>query len=124
MAWYTAEPTASRPGGSPCTDALDSCGIVNATPRPVSSEGYQAALDQYRGNISSELTKVIANEDEADDSEEVDEEDLAEDSPVAQTVNIIIEYGVKAGASEPLRDTCRADCLMPAVRRIPNVNPG
>jgi len=60
----------------------------------------QAALDQYRGNISSELTKVIASEDEAEDSEEVDESDLAEDSPVAQTVNIIIEYGVKAGASD------------------------
>ena len=60
----------------------------------------QAALDQYRGNISSELTKVIASEDEADVEEEVDESDLAEDSPVAQTVNIIIEYGVKAGASD------------------------
>ncbi len=60
----------------------------------------QAALDQYRGNISSELTKVIATDDDADDSEEVDEDDLAEDSPVAQTVNIIIEYGVKAGASD------------------------
>lgn len=60
----------------------------------------QAALDQYRGNISSELTKVIAVDDLPDDSEEVSEEDLAEDSPVAQTVNIIIEYGVKAGASD------------------------
>lgn len=60
----------------------------------------QAALDQYRGNISSELTKVIANNDEAPEDEEVDESDLAEDSPVAQTVNIIIEYGVKTGASD------------------------
>jgi type IV pilus assembly protein PilB len=60
----------------------------------------QAALDQYRGNISSELTKVIAAEDEAETDEEIDENDLAEDSPVAQTVNIIIEYGVKAGASD------------------------
>lgn len=60
----------------------------------------QAALDQYRGNISSELTKVIASNEEAEESEEVDEDDLAEDSPVAQTVNIIIEYGVKAGASD------------------------
>jgi len=60
----------------------------------------QATLDQYRGNISSELTKVIASEDEAEDSEEIDESDLAEDSPIAQTVNIIIEYGVKAGASD------------------------
>lgn len=60
----------------------------------------QSALDQYRGNISSELTKVISSEDDADDSAEIDESDLAEDSPVAQTVNIIIEYGVKAGASD------------------------
>jgi type IV pilus assembly protein PilB len=60
----------------------------------------QAALDQYRGNISSELTKVIASEDDEEDQEEVDESDLAEDSPVAQTVNIIIEYGIKAGASD------------------------
>lgn len=58
-----------------------------------------AALDQYRGNISSELTKVIASEDDTD-AEEVDETDVAEDSPVAQTVNIIIEYGIKAGASD------------------------
>lgn len=60
----------------------------------------QAALDQYRGNISSELTKVIATEDAASAEEEVDESDVAEDSPIAQTVNIIIEYGVKAGASD------------------------
>ena len=62
----------------------------------------QAALDQYRGNISSELTKVIST-DEAealDESEEVSEDDVAEDSPIAQTVNLIIEYGVKAGASD------------------------
>ncbi|HSW36844.1 MAG TPA: GspE/PulE family protein [Candidatus Saccharimonadales bacterium] len=61
----------------------------------------QAALDQYRGNISNELTKVIATEDtEVVEDEEVNESDLAEDSPIAQTVNIIIEYGIKAGASD------------------------
>ncbi len=60
----------------------------------------QAALDQYRGNISSELTKVIASNEDAEDIEEIDESDLAEDSPVAQTVNILIEYGVKANASD------------------------
>jgi len=60
----------------------------------------QTALDQYRGNISSELTKVIADEAAAEDGEEIDENDLAEDSPIAQTVNILIEYGVKAGASD------------------------
>jgi type IV pilus assembly protein PilB len=60
----------------------------------------KSALDQYRGNISSELTKVIANENEPEAEDEVDESDLAEDSPIAQTVNLIIEYGVKANASD------------------------
>jgi len=61
----------------------------------------QAALDQYQGNISSELTKVIADDEAgAEESEEIDEKDVAEDSPIAQTVNIIIEYGVKSGASD------------------------
>ena len=60
----------------------------------------RSALDQYRGNISSELTKVIATNEEEEVEEDVDEDDLAEDSPVAQTVNLIIEYGVKAGASD------------------------
>lgn len=60
------------------------------------------ALDLYRGNMSSELTKVISPDDEMmeDDDGEVSEEDLAEDSPIAQTVNLLIEYAVKAGASD------------------------
>lgn len=61
----------------------------------------QSALDQYRGNISSELTKVISPEDqEEEQEEEINEEDLAEDSPIAQTVNLLIEYAVKSGASD------------------------
>lgn len=59
-----------------------------------------AALDQYRGNIGNELTKVISSEDEEVVEEDVDENDLAEDSPIAQTVNLLIEYGVKSGASD------------------------
>ena len=59
------------------------------------------ALDQYRGNVSSELTKVLSpDETESEEDEDVDEEDLAEDSPIAQTVNLIIEYAIKAGASD------------------------
>lgn len=87
----------------------------------------QAALDQYRGNISSELTKVITDEDAADVPEEIDENDLAEDSPVAQTVNIIIEYGIKAGASdihiEPREDFVvvryRIDGLLREANKLP-----
>lgn len=61
-----------------------------------------SALDQYRGNISSEISKVITDSDEAGDGDEdeISEEDVAEDSPIAQTVNLIIEYAVKSGASD------------------------
>lgn len=59
------------------------------------------ALDQYRGNISSELTKVISPDEQVEEEDdEVSEEDVAEDSPIAQTVNLLIEYAVKAGASD------------------------
>lgn len=64
------------------------------------SSMLQGALDQYRENISNELTKVISGEEEAEVEEDVDENDLAEDSPIAQTVNLLIEYGVKSGASD------------------------
>lgn len=60
-----------------------------------------AVLDQYRGNISSEISKVaLEGEEGGGEDEEVSEEDLAEDSPIAQTVNLIIEYAVKSGASD------------------------
>ena len=59
------------------------------------------ALDQYRGNIGSEISKIVTDGDEeVDDDEEITEEDIAEDSPIAQTVNLIIEYAVKSGASD------------------------
>ncbi len=66
------------------------------------NQSILAALDQYKGNISSELTKVISSDEEVPEAEEeeVSEEDVAEDSPIAQTVNLIIEYAVKAGASD------------------------
>ncbi len=65
------------------------------------STNIKAALDQYRGNIGNELTKVISPEDEIEeDAEDVSDEDLAEDSPIAQTVNLLIEYAIRAGASD------------------------
>lgn len=58
------------------------------------------ALDQYRGNISTEITQIISAEDEEASDEAVSEEDVAEDSPVAQTINLIIEGAIKSGASD------------------------
>lgn len=62
-----------------------------------------SALDQYRGNIGSEISKIVTDSDgdeDDEDAQEVNEEDIAEDSPIAQTVNLVIEYAVKSGASD------------------------
>lgn len=64
------------------------------------SKEISLALDDYKGSITSELSKVVANETEEETKEDVTEEDLAEDSPIAQTVNLIIEYAIKAKASD------------------------
>lgn len=58
----------------------------------------EVALNDYRGSISSEISKVVTDSDERE--EDVKEEDLAEDSPIAQTVNLIIEYAIKQKASD------------------------
>ena len=59
-----------------------------------------AALDVYRGNIGSEISKIVTEDGDSEEDEDVSEEDIAEDSPIAQTVNLIIEYAVKSGASD------------------------
>ncbi len=66
-----------------------------------SSTSIQACIDLYHGNDSNDLTKVLSPEtDEADKGDEVTEADLAEDSPITQTVNLLIRYAVKSGASD------------------------
>lgn len=67
------------------------------------STAIQAAIDQYSDSgtsVSTELAKVIAIEDKEAAEEEVNEQDVAEDSPIAQTVNLIIDYGIKTRASD------------------------
>jgi type IV pilus assembly protein PilB len=92
------------------------------------SSNVAAALEQYKGNISSELTKVMsAEEEDAEEEDAVSEEEVAEDSPIAQTVNLIIEYAVKAGASdihiEPREDNVliryRVDGVLKEANRLP-----
>src|SRR5258708_6041110 len=62
----------------------------------------QAIMDQYRkgGAIGKELTNVISAEEPAKQAEEADKDDLADHSPTAQTVNLLIEYAINAGASD------------------------
>ncbi len=86
-----------------------------------------SVLDQYRENISSELTQVIASETTESEEQQVSEEEVAEDSPIAQTVNLIIEYAIKQGASdihiEPREDYVsiryRVDGQLKETNRLP-----
>lgn len=85
------------------------------------------AIEQYRENISSEITEIISGDEEDAESEEVNEEDLAEDSPVAQTVNLLIEGAIKSGASdihiEPRENYVlvryRVDGILKEVNKLP-----
>ncbi|GAC1603890.1 MAG: hypothetical protein NVS3B29_08910 [Candidatus Saccharimonadales bacterium] len=59
------------------------------------------AIDQYKGEISSEITKAIKDSSaDAQAEEKVSAKDLAEDAPIAKTVNVILEYAIKSRASD------------------------
>ena len=70
----------------------------------IAPEGQiNSVLDIYRDNIEGELTQVISSnvtDVDEEDTDNINENDLAEDSPIAQTVNLIIEYGVNTSASD------------------------
>jgi len=60
-----------------------------------------ACLENYRGDVNKELNEVIDIQREDDGANQtVSEEDIAEDSPIAQTVNLILEYAIKSDASD------------------------
>ena len=88
------------------------------------------ALDAYRGDVNEELNEVIEiqrEETEAARSASVSESDVAEDSPIAQTVNLLLEYAVRSSASdihiEPREDYVqiryRIDGVLSEVNRLP-----
>jgi type IV pilus assembly protein PilB len=65
------------------------------------SSVIEKALGQYDNeNVSSDFTSVLDEEADNEAEEEVSEDELTEDSPIAQTVNLIIEYAIKSGASD------------------------
>lgn len=66
-------------------------------------ENVLLALENYRGGVVNELNEIIEvqREDTEDTAQKpVTEEDISEDSPIAQTVNLIIEYAIRSGASD------------------------
>ena len=58
-------------------------------------------LENYRGDVNEELNQVIDIQREDDGSaQKVSEADVAEDSPIAQTVNLLLEYAIRSQASD------------------------
>lgn len=87
-------------------------------------------LDMYRGDVNKELSDVIEVQRESEEEQkgaDVDAEDISEDSPIAQTVNLLLEYAVRSHASdihiEPREEFVqiryRIDGVLKEVNRLP-----
>lgn len=61
-----------------------------------------AALDQYRSGLDTEINQAIKDSSDAAKKEQSDisQDEIAEDGPIAKTVNIVLEYAVKSRASD------------------------
>lgn len=87
-----------------------------------------SALESYRGDVNQELNEVIdVQREESDESQNISEQDISEDSPIAQTVNLLLEYAIRSHASdihiEPREDFVqvryRVDGVLKEVNRLP-----
>lgn len=87
-----------------------------------------ACLENYRGDVDKQLNDVIDVQREDDGSDQpVTEADIAEDSPVAQTINLLLEYAIRSSASdihiEPregfVQIRYRIDGVLNEVNRLP-----
>jgi type IV pilus assembly protein PilB len=87
-------------------------------------------LENYRGDVNKELNQVIdvQREDGSDVNQgAATEADLSEDSPIAQTVNLLLEYAIRSSASdvhiEPREEYVqvryRIDGVLKEVNRLP-----
>jgi type IV pilus assembly protein PilB len=91
-------------------------------------ENILSALEAYRGDVNQELNEVIdVQREKKSDTEVISEQDIAEDSPIAQTVNLLLEYAIRSHASdvhiEPREDFVqiryRVDGILKEVNRLP-----
>jgi type IV pilus assembly protein PilB len=87
-----------------------------------------ACLENYRGDVNQELSQVIdIQTEDLGENQTISEADVAEDSPIAQTVNLLLEYAIRSGASdvhiEPREDYVRVryriDGVLKEVNRLP-----
>ena len=93
-------------------------------------DNIMAVLDMYRDDVDKELNEVIEVQREASQTSISDtplEQDLSEDSPIAQTINLLLEYAIRSHASdvhiEPREDFVqvryRIDGILKEVNRLP-----
>ena len=94
-----------------------------------SHDNIQAALENYRGDVDKELSEVIdiQREQDEDKKETVSTEEVSENSPIAQTINLLLEYAIRSNASdihiEPREEFVqiryRIDGVLKEVNRLP-----
>lgn len=95
------------------------------------AENIMSVLANYRGDVNKELNEVIDIQRSADDAASTvsaDEEEVSEDSPIAQTVALLLEYAIRSHASdihiEPREDYVqvryRIDGILKEVNRLPH----
>ncbi len=91
-------------------------------------ENILAALENYRGDVENELNDVIDIQREDNTANEsVSDDDISEDSPIAQTINLLLEYAIRSNASdihiEPREEYVqiryRIDGVLKEVNRLP-----
>ncbi len=86
------------------------------------------ALENYRGDVNKELSEVIdVQKEDNGETQVVSEADVSENSPIAQTVNLLLEYAIRSNASdvhiEPREEYVqvryRIDGVLKEVNRLP-----
>ncbi|MDB5162624.1 MAG: Type secretion system protein [Candidatus Saccharibacteria bacterium] len=92
-------------------------------------DNIMSVLDMYRGDVNKELNEVIDVQREDGDgaNDTVTEQDISEDSPIAQTINLLLEFAIRSHASdvhvEPREDYVqiryRVDGILKEVNRLP-----
>jgi len=90
-----------------------------------------AILDMYRGDVNKELNEVIEGQrSEIETVKSTDtaiDQDISEDSPIAQTVNLLLEFAIRSHASdvhiepreEYIQVRYRIDGILKEVNRLP-----
>lgn len=106
--------------------------LANRIQRPLkvfmaSEAGVRHVLDQYKTDLSSVDAAAKVSQEETQATESSDIKTIVQDSPISRALSTILEYAVKARASdihiEPLENSlkirCRIDGVLREVMQLP-----